>query len=247
MIPSPPCPDEPRRCVRWKHGDVPVVGLIGGIGAGKSSMARLLASRGAFVIDADDVGHELLEDPTIRGQVVERFGAGVLEDAAASGREDEPRRVNRRSLGAIVFADPAALKDLEAILHPAMRKRFATAIDRVAREGRSPCIVLDAAILLEAGWDDLCDRVIFVDAPRDLRLSRLSASRGWSESVLASRERSQWPAEQKRRRADWVVMNESGPDSLGIEVDRILACLAAPRAGHASAGERRELEISARF
>ena len=81
-------------------------------------MARLLADRGAAVIDADAVGHELLEEPAIRDRVVERFGPGVLEAAGGAGR------ISRRALGAIVFRDPAALRDLEAILHPAMREDF---------------------------------------------------------------------------------------------------------------------------
>ncbi len=162
MIPSR-SPEEPRPRGRWKHGPIPVIGLIGGIGGGKSAVARLLADRGSAVIDADAVGHALLEDPAIRARIEERFGAGVLEASPAA--DGAVPRVSRRALAGIVFADASALRDLEAILHPAMRDHFLRSITRLVRDGGRPCVVLDAAVLLEVGWDDLCDRIIFVDAP----------------------------------------------------------------------------------
>ncbi len=224
MMPSPSLDHPPRNRDPWKHGAVPVLGLIGGIGAGKSVAARMLAERGAAVIDADAVGHELLTDPTIRARIVERSGPGVLETGDGSTRRPNPA-ISRRALGAVVFADPAALRDLEAILHPAMRERFRREIDRVACEGRAPCIVLDAAVLLEAGWHDLCDHVVYVDAPRDERLRRVAAARGWTVSMLEARERSQWPADRKRCRADWILGNDGDLDRLGRELDRLVARL----------------------
>lgn len=220
MMPSPSLDHPPCRRDPWKHGTVPVVGLIGGIGAGKSVAARMLAERGATVIDADSVGHELLTDPAIRARVVERFGPGVLD--AEDGVRGLDAAISRRALGAIVFADPAALRDLEAILHPAMRERFRREIDRVNREGRSRCVVLDAAVLLEAGWDDLCDLVVYVDAPRDERLRRVAAARGWTASMLEARERSQWPAERKRSRADWILCNDGDLGRLVRELDGLV-------------------------
>jgi dephospho-CoA kinase len=217
--------EEPRLRGRWKHGAIPVIGLIGGIGGGKSSVARRLAERGAAVIDADAVGHELLDDPAIRARVVERFGSGVLEPAGTGG--PAAPRISRRSLAAIVFRDPAALRDLEALLHPAMRERFRRTIARLIAEGGPSLIVLDAAVLLEAGWDDLCDRIAFVDAPRAERLRRAREARGWSEEMFAAREQSQGPAEAKRDRADWIIANDGGPDRLGREVDRLLDLLHA--------------------
>jgi dephospho-CoA kinase len=238
-----PCqsPREPRSRDRWKHGTVPVLGLIGGIGGGKSSVARRLASAGAAVIDADAVGHELLEVPALRDRVLERFGPGVL---AADGGGATTARIDRKALGAIVFRDAAALRDLEAILHPAMRDQFRRTIGRLAGDGGRPCIVLDAAVLLEAGWDDLCDRIVFVDAPRADRLRRVQASRGWSESALSARERAQRPVEEKRRRADWIIANDGTPAHLDHEVDRLLGRLragAAPEAATAAAPDRREI------
>jgi dephospho-CoA kinase len=215
--------EEPRPRGRWKHGAIPVIGLIGGIGAGKSLLARRLADRGAAVIDADAVGHELLEDPAIRGRVLERFGLGVLESAGEGG--SAAARISRRALAAIVFQDPAARRDLEALLHPAMRERFRRTIGRLEAEGGPPLVVLDAAVLLEASWDGLCDRIAFVDAPRSQRLRRAQEARGWSEETFAARERSQWSVEAKSDRADWIVANDGGPERLDREADRLLGLL----------------------
>ena len=215
--------EEPCPRGRWKHGTMPVIGLIGGIGSGKSRVASLLAARGAAVINADAVGHELLGEPEIRATIVERFGTSVLEEARENGALIP--RIDRRALATIVFADPTARHALEAILHPAMRAGFLATIDRLSRGGESTLIVLDAAILLEAGWDDLCDQVVFVEAPRRDRLRRVAESRGWSEAVFEARERAQWPPDAKHRRADVIVTNDSGPDRLEEEVDRLVCRL----------------------
>jgi dephospho-CoA kinase len=202
----------PRRVAGpWKHGSIPVIGLVGGIGAGKSRVAATLARQGAWVLDADAIGHALLDQPPARSEVVRRFGAEIL--APASG-PDQPRTVDRKALGTIVFGDPSARRDLEAILHPRMRRTFERAIARVARGGRHSAVVLDAAVLFEAHWDSLCDRVVFVDAPREQRLARLAASRDWSAEELAARESAQLPLAEKRARADLVLTNDASPESL---------------------------------
>jgi dephospho-CoA kinase len=197
-----------------------VIGLIGGIGAGKSRVAALLDAAGATVIDADVVGHALLDQRPVRDLVVARFGAGVLERPGSDQPAAAPR-IDRRALGARVFASPAALKQLEAILHPRMRRTFGRAIARTVRRG-SGCVVLDAAVLLEAGWDTLCDRIVFVDAPRDQRLARVAAQRGWSEAVLTAREAAQWPLDQKRARADLVISNDAETEALEPPVRRLV-------------------------
>jgi len=204
---------------RWKHGAVAVIGLTGAIGGGKSQVAGLLGQKGAVVIDADRVGHEVLEHPEVRRQVIERFGAGVVEhgpDAAAT-----PGSINRRALGSIVFAARPALDDLEAIVHPRMRQQFEAIIDRESVGGRAPMVVLDAAVLLEAGWDNLCDLLVFVDASQPVRLQRVAGGRGWTAEGLQAREAAQWPREHKLSRVDIVIHNDSSLEILDQNVDRL--------------------------
>ncbi|MFO0893100.1 MAG: dephospho-CoA kinase [Isosphaeraceae bacterium] len=211
---------------RWKHGPVPVIGLIGGIGSGKSRVADLLASRGAVVIDADEVGHDVLNRPDIRRAVAARFGPGVCRPVGPG--ESGPPPIDRRALGGIVFSDPAALRDLEALVHPPMERQFHDAIARVSRQADAPAVILDAAILLEKGWDRFCDLVAFVDAPWALRLERVSGSRGWSAETLRAREAAQWPVEVKRSRADAIIPNDGGIEALGRSVDAFLDATIRP-------------------
>ncbi len=211
-------PERKPRSGRWKHGSIPVLGLIGAIGAGKSSVASKLAERGALVLDADAIGHALLDQRPAREQVVARFGPAVLDRTREA---DAPPAIDRRALGAIVFADRNALKALETILHPRMRRTFGKAIERAVRRGKASAVVLDAAILLEKGWEALCDLVVFVDAPDDQRLARLTAHRGWTESDLRAREAAQWPVVEKRRRADMVVTNDGDLAAIEAGVERL--------------------------
>jgi dephospho-CoA kinase len=221
-----PSTREPRAAERRKHGNLAVIGLIGGIGSGKSSVAALFEEARAIVIDADLVGHELLNDPRVCSQIVDRFGTGVLSGGSVGLQL--PCIIDRKALGMIVFADPMARRDLETILHPRMRASFEAVIEQESKSTKTEksMVVLDAAILLEAGWDDLCDLIVFVDAPRDERMRRVQAQRGWSRDVFEARERAQWPCDKKRRRADLVITNDAGVDGLKERVQRILARLA---------------------
>jgi dephospho-CoA kinase len=225
-----------RRRGPWKHGPIPVIGLIGGLGAGKSHAASALAERGCFVLDADAVGHSLLMQKPVHDQVVARFGTSILVPGTT---QDGSPEIDRRALGAIVFASPAALRDLERILHPWMFRTFAKAIARAIRQRRARGVVLDAAILLEAGWDVLCDVVVFVDAPREQRVARLAAQRGWTEEILRDRERAQWPLEEKRRRADAVLANGADPAQFQAELDRFWMALRPPAPARTARDARR--------
>jgi dephospho-CoA kinase len=190
-------------------------------------VAAALAARGAVVIDADQVGHEVLDQPEVGRAVLKRFGEGVLR--SSEGGISGPR-LDRRALGAIVFADPAALRDLEALLHPRMERLFHEAIARAVRDATPPAVVLDAAILLETGWDRCCDLVVFVETPRAERLRRVASSRGWSADTLRAREQSQWPLDVKRGRADVILRNDAGVEALDRSVEGLLASVARPDA-----------------
>jgi dephospho-CoA kinase len=213
---------------RLEHGAIPVIGLTGGIASGKSEVARMLRKGGSVVIDADSIGHDVLDDPWVREAIVARFGSGVLGPARTE--QDDSPAIDRKALGRIVFADPQERRALEAIVHPLMRERFMAMIDRAMNAGGKPAaaVVLDAAILLEAGWDDLCDLVVFVDAPRVERMRRAARQRGWTSQVFEAREQAQWPCELKRRRADLVIANQDGVDALPRELGRLYSLLLEP-------------------
>ncbi len=161
-----------------------VVGLIGRIGAGKSTVARLFASRGAAVIDADALAHAVLDEPDARAEIVARFGAEVLDGAG---------RVSRAALAARVFGGgkEAALRELEAIVHPRVRRRIDAALAdlRAAedRDGVRRIALLDVPLLVQAGLAESCDLVVVVECDERVRRSRLEG-RGWSSDQVAARE-----------------------------------------------------------
>jgi dephospho-CoA kinase len=197
----------------WANGPIPVIGIVGSIGAGKSVAAAQLASLGLHLLDADAVGHSLLTQRPTREAVVERFGTGILKpiEKDAEGTEIEPE-IDRKVLGRLVFHDDRARRDLESILHPLMRKTFERAIGRAGRNGGAPGVALDAAILFEAGWNNLCDAVLFIDAPIDQRIARVAANRGWSPEDLAAREAAQDSISIKKNRADVLFTNDGEPE-----------------------------------
>src|SRR5947209_5357287 len=129
------------------------------MGSGKSRVADEFRRRGAPVISGDALGHEALRQPEIRNRLIERWGERVL---------NERGEVDRSKVAAIVFADPEELKALETLVHPWIGARVR---EEVAATD-APLVVLDAAVLLEAGWQDACDTIVFVHAPRDVRLER---------------------------------------------------------------------------
>lgn len=183
----------------------PIIGLVGGIGSGKSAVARWLVEHfGGYLIDADRVGHQVLLQEDVKQELHQAFGPSIFENG----------QVDRRRLAALVFGNMpeqnAARKTLERIVHPVMEQQIRDEIASVRQNERVELIVLDAAILLESGWRDTCDVVAFVDVPRDVRLRRVAESRGWSEDDLSSREASQWPLARKREASD-VVIHNSGP------------------------------------
>jgi dephospho-CoA kinase len=200
------------------HSIKPIIGLVGGIGAGKSLAASLFAERGARVIDADALGHAALRDPAIRAQVLDRWGPEVL---------DSDRQVNRRKLGSIVFADSGQRTALQSIVFPWIDRRIREEIAQAEADPAVRLIVLDAAIMLETGWNGACRRVVYVDAPPEQRLARLVENRGWNAQELAAREMAQMGTDEKRACADDVLMNDRSPADLARQIDRWFGANAA--------------------
>jgi dephospho-CoA kinase len=191
----------------------PVIGLIGGIGAGKSQAAADFARRGARVINADDFAHAALRDPFIRQQIVERWGHDLL---------DERGEIVRRKLGAIVFGDDAQRHELEEMVHPWIEHQMNDAVAEAQNDRCVRLIVLDAAIMLEAGWNDICDKLVFIDAPRDLRQKRVRQQRGWTAQELEARERAQLALTKKAAQADHVLDNSADLPHLSRQIDDLL-------------------------
>lgn len=186
-------------------GSKPIIGLVGGIGSGKSSVAAALEREGALIIDADAMARAALDRPEVLAKLVEWWGPDVI---------DSHGRADRRQIAARVFDDDVERRRLEAVVHPIV----AAGRDQMIAEARANpnvrAIVLDVPLLLEVGMADLCDRIVFVRAPRELRLKRLAASRGWDEAELARREKKQWPLDRKLQFAHDILDNDVG------EVDR---------------------------
>jgi dephospho-CoA kinase len=188
-----------------------VIGLTGGIGSGKSTVAAILAALGARVIDADRIGHEVYR-PGTEGfrRVVEAFGPGVV---GADGT------IDRRALGAIVFADPAALARLNALVHPLINAEIARRIAEARADGYAGPIVIEAAILLEAGWRSLAGRLWVVSVDRETAIARVSASRGLTREEVERRIDAQTPDAERRRTADVVIDNRGSEAALRAQVE----------------------------
>jgi dephospho-CoA kinase len=195
------------------HDVKPVIGLVGGIGSGKSAVARALARRGGALVEADRLGHEALSQPEILQQVRELWGERVLD---ANGQ------VDRKKLGAIVFASPVERTKLERVVHPWIGGRIRAAIERHRSDPAVGFVVLDAAVMLEAGWNRACDKLIYVHAPRPVRVARVLAQRGWNETELMQREIAQWPLTAKATLADAAVDNTCGTEGIEEQVERLL-------------------------
>lgn len=176
-----------------------IIGLTGGIGSGKSETARILERLGATVVSADRAGHEAYRAGSKAwAAIVEAFGKGVV------GPDGE---IDRKRLGAIVFADPAQLRRLNEIVWPEIRRILEARVDAERRAGKAKGVIIEAAVLLEAGWDDLVDEVWVVDAPEPVAIERLQVKGITSDQARAAM-RGQYSSEARRARADVVIHND---------------------------------------
>lgn len=195
-------------------GHKPVIGVVGVIGGGKSSVARLLSERGGYVISADPIAHEALKDPEIRQKILKRFGNGVL---------NENGEIVRSRVAASVFANEgdSARHDLESWIHPWVHRRVIELAEKAEADSAAKFIVLDVPMMLEAGWHDAWDRLIYVYAPRDVQLARL-APRGWALDHLQARERAQLSPAEKAARADATIDNGGSLESTARQIDELI-------------------------
>ena len=188
-----------------------VIGLTGGIGTGKSLVARILEQLGAAVVDADRVGHEAYTPhTTVWREVVEAFGEDIV------GPEGE---IDRKRLGSIVFGDPAEMAKLNGIMHPRMAEMIHQRVQELDRQGVQ-VVVVEAAVLVDAGWDKLpwIDQVWVTDSPEELVVERLRQRNNLPEGEARKRIRSQLSFEERSGRADVVVQNSGSTEDLEHQV-----------------------------
>ena len=196
----------------------PIIGIVGGVGAGKSSVARLLSELGAGVVDSDQHVRELLGTPEIIATLGRWFEGVVRADGSG---------IDRRALAKIVFRQPAQRERLEGLLYPRLAQRRAELVRRYCADPAVRAIVYDAPKLLEAGLQGECDAVIFVEAERVHRLERVARERDWQEQELQRRENSQYPLDNKRAMADYSVVNNSSISDLRGRVEEVFSLVLA--------------------
>jgi dephospho-CoA kinase len=195
-----------------------IIGILGGVASGKSVVARQFAELGAGVLDADQIGHEVLRLPNVEAAVRRRWGEVVF---GLDGRIDRAR------LARIVFAPGPEAENqrryLERLTHPEIGRLVWRQAGAIVAAG-AEIVVLDAALLLETGWDQWCEKTVFVEAPREARLARAMA-RGWSEEDFEAREGVQESLDRKRARADVIIDNSGSPQRTQAQVEQFWTSL----------------------
>ncbi len=196
----------------------PVIGLAGGIGSGKSTIARLFASQGCAVIDSDADAHAALQSEAVRAELRKWLGDAVFN---ADGT------VNRKAVGSRIFNDPAQVQRLNALIHPRVAAQRELAMAKYLADPTLRAIVWDTPLLFEVGLNDQCDAVVFIQAPRELRLERVRHTRGWTPEELEKRENFQFPLDKKAQLADYCVNNTGDAASSLRQVQQVLSQILA--------------------
>jgi dephospho-CoA kinase len=183
-----------------------VIGIVGGIASGKSFVSECFQNLGAKVLDADRIGHEVLKEPSVKQQIRTGWGNEVFK---SDGEVDRPAMA--RSVFGLDPESRERLSNLESITHPRIADRMREELDTFAGS-EVPAVVLDAPVLIKAGWDRFCDRIVFVDASDAMRRKR-AIERGWNESEWRRRETLQLPLAAIRQRADAIIDNSGSRES----------------------------------
>ena len=193
----------------------PIIGILGGIGSGKSTAAAAFACLGCAVIDADALAHEVLGRPEVVAAVAERFGDEVLDAAGA---------VDRRRLARAVFEDPAGVEFLNGLIHPRVLRVCEGLIEQYQADAVSG-VVLDMPLLLEAGWEKKCDFLVFVDCEAAKRLERSAKKGKMDASQLKKREKYQISLDKKKEIAHYRVHNNSEISDVAEQIAQIFSCI----------------------
>ena len=192
----------------------PIIGIAGGIGSGKTFVAKLFGEFGGLVISSDEQVSDAYRDPQVRKTLREWWGDDVI-------RPDG--QINRRLIGQKIFADPAQRKRLEGLLHPRVHEAREHVMAKAAADPAIKAFIWDTPLLFETRLHEECDAVVFVDAPLSTRLARVAETRNWDAAELARRENSQWGLDRKRDFADYVISNTASADFARGQVQDVLS------------------------
>ncbi len=185
-----------------------VIGLTGNIGSGKTTVARMFKELGAEIIEADKIGHDLIKKVEVKKNLIRTFGSSIL---------DEKKEIERRKLGRIVFKNKKKLEKLNQILHPLI---FAEIKKKIAST-QARIVIIDAAILLEAGWNSLVDKVLVVSTSYEAQLKRIKESTRFSSEEIEGIMQAQGPQDKKIQRADFLIRNEGSLKETKRQVEQI--------------------------
>lgn len=191
----------------------PVIGIIGGIGSGKSFVASLLEELGACVIRSDDLVHQVYARPQVKSVLKQWWGEGVFKPDGS---------VDRKAIAHRVFSDSRQRARLEQLIHPLVNEERQRIMEQKQEDPLVKAFVWDTPLLVETGLHHQCDAVIFVDAPWEVRLQRVS-QRGWDAQELLRRENSQLPLDKKREISDYIVSNAANTASARSQVRQIFS------------------------
>jgi len=197
-----------------KTGTKPIIGILGGIGSGKTTVANAFAKAGCKVIDADKIAHELLEQKDVKSSIINIFGKAILTIEG---------KINRKKLADVVFEDSGKIKAINGIIHPLVLAQVEALISEYNTQNQVKAIVLDMPLLAEVGWEKRCNKLIFVDCKADLRLKRTMKNGILNESQLKRRENFQISLDKKKGIADNVLDNNSDCEALAKRVADILS------------------------
>ena len=196
------------------------IGITGNIGSGKSEVCRVFASLGAEVISADALAKEMEEnDPAVKRRIIAQFGDGLYS---------EDGRLNRKAVARLIFSDDAAKEKLNAIVHPVVLEAIGKRMEAFKKEsGQPPFIVVESALIYEAGMLEMFDYIVFVDAPAESAIERVMQREGASRGDVTERQNAQWPADEKIADADFVIRNHSDVKALEANCKFVYSTLRA--------------------
>ena len=192
----------------------PIIGILGGICSGKSTVAAEFGKLGCAVIDADKIAHKVLDEPSVRERIVSLFGSEILDSAG---------KISRKKLAEIVFAENDKLRKLNEIVHQPVLRQVERLIESYSNAPEVKAIVLDMPLLVEVGWEKRCDKLIFVDCKEDLRLKRAGKMPFFEKNQLKVRENFQISLDKKASIAENTIDNNSDFSALAGQVAKIFS------------------------